>query len=204
MLKESDVRPESLDGNTLPFVTGALAGIASVMLLFAADPAAAKPNAELTCSQKQQACSQRCAGRVPKDIDPKKGTEMFLNCITRTCNKQYDNCVKNTTTGTNAETPPEPRRPRGADNSVPMGGAKPDPKKPPKPRNDAPPTGGTKADPKPQKPRDDVRPTGGTKADPKPPSPGNSGPILLRRTDSGQPGLKANGSGASPRANGRK
>ena len=57
----------------------ALAGLASLALLSAATPAAAK---KMTCLQKAQACERRCAARY----------QDYVPCIHRTCDKQYGTC----------------------------------------------------------------------------------------------------------------
>jgi hypothetical protein len=59
----------------------ALAGLASFTLLSAANPAAAKAR---TCQQKATACESRCAGRYDSNN--------YVNCIYRTCAKQYGTC----------------------------------------------------------------------------------------------------------------
>jgi hypothetical protein len=59
--------------------TVAWAGLASLMLLYPAGPAAAR---KMTCLQKAQACESRCA-RAYRD---------YLPCIYRTCGKQYGTC----------------------------------------------------------------------------------------------------------------
>jgi hypothetical protein len=59
----------------------ALASLASVTLLSAANLAAAKP---MSCQQKATACENRCAGRYDSNN--------YVNCIYRTCAKQYGTC----------------------------------------------------------------------------------------------------------------
>jgi hypothetical protein len=59
----------------------ALASLASVTLLSAASPAAARLK---TCQQKATACENRCAGRYDSNN--------YVNCIYRTCAKQYGTC----------------------------------------------------------------------------------------------------------------
>jgi hypothetical protein len=59
--------------------TVALAILASVTLLFATGPAAAK---KMTCLQKARACEHRCIVAY-KD---------YGTCIYRTCTKQYGTC----------------------------------------------------------------------------------------------------------------
>jgi uncharacterized membrane protein len=59
--------------------TVALASLASVTLLYATGPAAAR---KMTCQQKAQACENRCAAQY-KD---------YTTCIYRTCTKQYGTC----------------------------------------------------------------------------------------------------------------
>ncbi len=59
----------------------ALAGLASMMLLYPTGPAAAK---KMTCVQKAQACERRCAAR--------NSESNWMNCVYRTCGKQYGTC----------------------------------------------------------------------------------------------------------------
>jgi hypothetical protein len=60
----------------------AIAGLGSALVLSTPEPAEAK---RMTCAQKYRACNSRCAARSPD--------QNWQNCIYRTCNPQYDNCV---------------------------------------------------------------------------------------------------------------
>jgi len=117
--------------------TAILAGLLSVALLTSAVPAVAKPVVSGSCTKKYNACVSRCAGRVPKGTSTDKGNELIFACMARTCNKQYDNCVANSTTpgggGKKTQTPGDPLNPKGAGNHTPpTGGNKSNPKSPPK------------------------------------------------------------------------
>jgi hypothetical protein len=61
----------------------ALAGALTASLLAGAEPAEAK---RMSCIQKYRACNQRCAASVGAHGS-------WVPCITRTCNRHYDNCV---------------------------------------------------------------------------------------------------------------
>lgn len=147
-----------------------------------------------SCIKAHQQCTKKCDKRsIGQDICYRRCDVALMNCDSASPSK-------------NEQTPPEPRHPRGTDNSAPpTGGNKPEPNKPPKPRNDAPPTGGTKADPKPPRADNPRAPMGGGVFQPNPKTPSNSGPIILRSGGMNQPSTKpGGGSGASMRSNGRK
>jgi hypothetical protein len=63
----------------------ALASLATVVLLHAVEPVAAKPIAP-TCQDKHGACVHRC-------IENNETIEAAFRCEQRTCNKQFNNCV---------------------------------------------------------------------------------------------------------------
>jgi hypothetical protein len=67
-------------------LTVALASLASLTLLCAVQPAVAKPKKE-TCGEKHGSCVARCVRRY-------ETTEEAFRCEQRTCDKQYDNCIK--------------------------------------------------------------------------------------------------------------
>ena len=123
----------------------ALAGLASIALLIVASPAAAAANTAASCAKKQQACSQRCDGAIPKGIGSNKANDMLVSCIRRTCNKQYDNCMKNSvgSGGSKAETPRDPLHPKGGNPHMPpTEGGMAEPKAPPKVNETRSPLGG--------------------------------------------------------------
>jgi hypothetical protein len=152
VFKKFAARPKASDGNIRkPIITTVvLAGLTSVAVLLAAAPAAAKASTAQSCSKKLQACSQRCEGRIPKGISQSKSAEMLVNCIKRTCNKQYDNCMKDSvgSGGSKSETPADPLKPKGGDvRTPPTGSAKDEPKAPPKVNDTRAPAGGGAAKP---------------------------------------------------------
>jgi hypothetical protein len=64
----------------------ALASLASLTLLCAVQPAVAKPKKE-TCGEKHGSCVGRCIRRY-------ETTEEAFRCEQRTCDTQYDKCIK--------------------------------------------------------------------------------------------------------------
>jgi hypothetical protein len=125
----------------------ALAGLALMTLSYAAGPAAAKANTAQSCTKKYHACQSRCEGRIPKGITQTKSAELLINCIKRTCNRQYDNCIASTNKpggdGKRADTPADPLKPKGGDTRTPTtDGNKANPKSPPKVNDTRAPLGG--------------------------------------------------------------
>lgn len=62
--------------------TVTLAGLASLSLAGAIEPAAAKKVADPTCTRKANECARRCAAN----------NDDWFACINRTCDKQYGRC----------------------------------------------------------------------------------------------------------------
>jgi hypothetical protein len=141
MVKQCFAR--SFDG---PKALRVLAVLASTTILFAAGTAYAKPVTAEACHKKYIACQARCESRIPKDISLQKSNDLLFACMARTCNKQYDNCMKNVVVGggTKAEQPPRPPlHPKGGKPRMPpTGDSKDEPKKPPKVNDTRPPMGG--------------------------------------------------------------
>jgi hypothetical protein len=105
----------------------ALASLACVTLLYSAEPAAARDS---VCTSKVTACNERCHAKAGDDAAKEK------SCNQRTCNHQYDNCVRNAAgggdrpgadpKGKGGKTGPivrDKRRPRGASLTSPSTGA---------------------------------------------------------------------------------
>lgn len=80
-------------------------------IFLAFGPADAAPNSPSSCQKRYQACQQRCEGRSPSG---NAGADMLIACITRTCNKQFDHCMRNASTGGGGklETPGGTHNPR--------------------------------------------------------------------------------------------
>jgi hypothetical protein len=96
--------------------TLALASITSFAILYSGGPAAAKPMN--SCQTKHTSCSERCINNNPgKDGSPNDGVG---RCITRTCDHQLNNCLRNQAGGGGegaGKTGPvirDKRKPRGA------------------------------------------------------------------------------------------
>jgi hypothetical protein len=64
----------------------ALATLTMVVLLHAAEPAAARKPKKETCGDKYGACTARC-------IRNNDTTEGAFRCVTRTCDHQFDACI---------------------------------------------------------------------------------------------------------------
>lgn len=62
----------------------ALAGLMSAMLAQAPEPAVAAAATAASCNAKAAACHRRCAAN---------GDSNWQNCVFRTCEKQYKNCM---------------------------------------------------------------------------------------------------------------
>ena len=106
-----------------------IAAALAVIAIGSSSPATAK---SMTCTAKQQACSDRCVAK-----DDGKGVNDALNCMNRTCDHQFRNCIRDAAggsdrSGTGAKgrnggrTGPivrdkrNPRPGRGADVTAPM------------------------------------------------------------------------------------
>jgi hypothetical protein len=112
-----------------------LASFASLSLLVASGPAAAKPTTVASCQKKEEACFKRCIARYPGTSE--KAATQQGNCAIRTCAKQYENCVKDTAKGDGGgkktQTPGDPLNPKSTGNRTPpTGGTKSNPKQPPR------------------------------------------------------------------------
>ncbi len=157
----------------------ALAIAVSTSILLALATAYAMPASSDTCYKKYNACNSRCLAKYSGLIGKPGYTDKVTSCVNRTCQKQYDNCLKYIGSGgSKAETPPDPIHPKGGNPCTPpTGGAMDEPKAPPKVNDTRPPMGGGVFHPK---------TSGG----------GNDGPILH---SGGSPGpiLKSNG-GSGP------
>jgi hypothetical protein len=62
--------------------TVTLASLASLALVSASQPVAAKKLADPTCTRKANECARRCAAN----------NDDWFACINRTCDKQYGRC----------------------------------------------------------------------------------------------------------------
>jgi hypothetical protein len=73
----------------------ALASLASLMFLSAVEPAVARPPRKETCADKHGACTGRC-------IRNNDTTEGAFRCVTRTCDHQFDACIRSDKDGDGA------------------------------------------------------------------------------------------------------
>jgi hypothetical protein len=73
------------------FLVPPIAAAITLCMLGASSPAAAKP---MTCQVKREACSNRCVGK-----DDGKGVNDALNCMNRTCERQFRNCMSDAAGG---------------------------------------------------------------------------------------------------------
>jgi hypothetical protein len=115
--------------------TAVLASFISLSLVAASGPAVAKPSTAASCQKKEEACFKRCIARYPGTTD--KAVQQQAGCALRTCTKQYENCIKDSTKGDGGgkktQTPGDPLNSKGAGNRTPpVGGTKGNPKSPPK------------------------------------------------------------------------
>jgi hypothetical protein len=119
----------------------ASATLASAMLVLASalpgswQSAEAKP-IKLTCSQKRDACSNRCL-KTYGDKKAPNGVEVAMLCMQRTCDKQWSNCEKaeGNKPGSHAgvqDTGGTGKPPKAGNSTSPGGGVATDPKSPPK------------------------------------------------------------------------
>ena len=119
--------------------TVASASLASVVLLCAANPAAA---AAKTCNTKYDRCLSHCSATYPSNKPRADGGSDFVACVQRTCDKQLKNCTADSTGkgGTKAQVPTDSANPKGG----PLGGGviKDEPKAPPKSAGQRLPMGG--------------------------------------------------------------
>lgn len=103
----------------------AIAVVAGAILL-AFGPASAKPITPASCEKKYNSCINRCHAKYDlKSLGSKAWVDKTHACVMRTCSKQFDNCLANTTTpggdgGGKLETPtagstPRPGQASGAD-----------------------------------------------------------------------------------------
>lgn len=88
-------RSHALNVLGLAGLAALLAGGAFLVLVGTAPMSFASKN---TCVEKYRACNNRCFGRY-------KSNEQIVGCINRTCNKQYDNCVKDSGSGSSNRAP---------------------------------------------------------------------------------------------------
>lgn len=112
-----------------------LASFASLSLVVVSGRAIAKPVTAGSCQKKEEACFKRCIARYPGTTE--KAVNQQAGCALRTCQKQYENCMKDTAKGDGGgkktQTPGDPLNPKGAGNRTPpTGGSKGDPKSPPR------------------------------------------------------------------------
>lgn len=106
-----------------------IAAALAVIAIGSSSPATAK---SMTCKAKQQACSDRCVAK-----DDGKGVNDALNCMNRTCDHQFRNCIRDAAGGSDrsgtgasgkngGRTGPivrdkrKPRPGRGADSTTPL------------------------------------------------------------------------------------
>jgi hypothetical protein len=73
----------------------ALATLTMVVLLHAAEPAAARKPKKETCGDKHGACTARCI----RNNDTSEGA---FRCVTRTCDHQFDACIRSDKDGDGA------------------------------------------------------------------------------------------------------
>jgi hypothetical protein len=108
----------------------ALAGLNSLALLYTVESAAAgflssaqsaTARKGETCGDKHAACTRRCVDRY--DTGGDVGRAAAFRCVSRTCDKQHDNCTKETgqSTGDKLALPPRDTRTRHPF-SIPSGG----------------------------------------------------------------------------------
>jgi hypothetical protein len=205
VFKEFAARPDTSDranftSKRLVAATGrpiisaaAFACLASVVLVatvLGSKSVEAKPSGA-GCWKKHSACIARCK-RVFE-------TPSRVEACYKRCDVKVVSCIPNEGSS-NAETPPDPLKPKGGDVRTPStGSAKDEPKAPPKVNDTRAPTGGAKDQPKsPPKVNDTRAPIGGGVFHPKTSGAGSSGTILM----SGE--KPAPGAGVPKSGNGRR
>lgn len=108
------VRPQAA-GKLHRFSAAITAAALLGAILFAFGPAEAKPSTQASCHKKYLSCQTRCADKI-QQYTGTEWNDKLSACMKRTCDKQYDNCVKNSTGpgggDSKLENPPPAHKPR--------------------------------------------------------------------------------------------
>src|SRR5262245_45642297 len=93
-------------------------------ILLAGGPVDAMPVTAQACQKKNEACGIRCQQKYADVADPVEWSGKALACLSRTCDRQYKNCMDSVTTsgggGKMTQPQPDPLTPKGGDTRGPF------------------------------------------------------------------------------------